>query len=316
MPLRRLSWLLGLFFCLLPGLAQGDDTPQPAEAERYAEFVKLYDYDATAPLDAEIVQTRVQGSTTVEDIVFSSTNGERVPGVLVRPASTQPLPVMLGLHGLGGSKQDIANVAPMLNAFGAQVAVLALDAQYHGARKVEGHEILSADLEASRAAFIQTIVDYRRALDYLATRPEFDTERIGLVGLSMGGMMGTILTALEPRIKTTILAVPAADWVTLARQSQSPIAVQLRTDAPDYDFAAFRAILDPIDPLHFAPHLAGRSVLLLHARNDEIIPQRCAELLDEYVQGEPVEIEWFDSGHLLPPQEAGIKILGWIQSRL
>jgi dienelactone hydrolase len=315
--LRRLLTLVCCIALLPPPLrAQDAVDPVPADDARYAEFAKQYDYDAQQPLNAKVVSTSMQGTTTVEDIAFDSINGERVPGILIRPASTKPLPVLLGLHGLGGSKNDIANIAPMLSMFGVQVAVLALDAQYHGARKVEGHELLSRDLEGSKKAFIQSVVDYRRALDYLDTRPEFDPDRVGLVGMSMGGMMGTILTALEPRIKTAVLAVPAADWVTLAKESASPVALQLRDDNPNFDFEQFRRTLDPVDPLHFAPRLAGKPILLLHANSDEIIPRHCAELLDKYAQGEPVEVQWYESGHLLPPQEAGLKILTWVQARL
>ncbi len=315
---RRTLLLCCLIALWLPPLrAQGTVAgPTPADDARYAGFVALYDYDAAAPLNAEVVSSKTQGTTVIEEIAFDSTNGQRVPGYLVRPVSAKPLPVVLGLHGLGGSKNDIVAIAPMMSMFGVQVAVLALDAQYHGARKVEGRALLSRDLEASKAAFVQTVVDYRRALDYLGSRPELDRERIGLIGMSMGGMMGTILTALEPRIKTAVLAVPAADWVTLATASQSPVATELRANDPNLDFEQFRALLDPIDPLHFAPRLAGRSILLLHANNDEIIPRRCAELLDDNVKGEPVEIEWYDSGHILPPQLAGLRILAWVQTRL
>lgn len=315
--LRRFAPLCCVVALLFPLRAQDVATgPVPADDARYAELVKHYDYDAAVPLNAEVVRTRTQGTTTVEDIAFDSIHGGRVPGVLIRPASLKPLPVLLGLHGLGGSKNDIANIAPMMSMFGVQVAVLALDAQYHGERKVEGHELLSRDLEASRAAFVQSVVDYRRALDYVMTRTDLDHERIGLVGMSMGGMMGTILTALEPRIKTAVLAVPAADWVTLAKESASPVAVALRANDPGFDFEVFRTMLDPVDPLHFAPHLAGRPILLLHANNDEIIPRKCGELLDQYTQGDPVEVQWYESGHMLPPQEAGLKILTWVQTRL
>ncbi|PYR88424.1 MAG: hypothetical protein DMF84_28515 [Acidobacteria bacterium] len=43
-----------------------------------------------------------------------------------------------------------------------------------------------------------------RTLDYLATRPEVDPNRIGCVGLSMGGYRSYLLASLDPRIKAAV----------------------------------------------------------------------------------------------------------------
>jgi dienelactone hydrolase len=43
-----------------------------------------------------------------------------------------------------------------------------------------------------------------RTLDYLASRPEVDRDRIGCVGLSMGGYRSYLLAALDPRIKAAV----------------------------------------------------------------------------------------------------------------
>jgi cephalosporin-C deacetylase-like acetyl esterase len=40
-----------------------------------------------------------------------------------------------------------------------------------------------------------------RTLDYLASRPEVDRNRIGWVGLSVGGYRSFMLAALDRRIK-------------------------------------------------------------------------------------------------------------------
>ena len=45
------------------------------------------------------------------------------------------------------------------------------------------------------------IFDMTRVIDYLETRPEVDSNRIGMMGLSQGGTMTTFTSALEPRIK-------------------------------------------------------------------------------------------------------------------
>jgi dienelactone hydrolase len=44
-----------------------------------------------------------------------------------------------------------------------------------------------------------------RGIDYLETRPDLDSGRIGYYGFSWGASMGAILPALEKRIKVSVL---------------------------------------------------------------------------------------------------------------
>lgn len=49
-----------------------------------------------------------------------------------------------------------------------------------------------------------------RAVDYLASRPEVDADRLGCCGLSLGGYRSVHLAALDPRIRCAV----AAGWMT------------------------------------------------------------------------------------------------------
>jgi dienelactone hydrolase len=46
----------------------------------------------------------------------------------------------------------------------------------------------------------------RRAIDYLLSRPEVDPDRIGAMGLSLGGLRTTYLFGLDSRIKAGVIA--------------------------------------------------------------------------------------------------------------
>ncbi len=52
---------------------------------------------------------------------------------------------------------------------------------------------------------IMWVKDFRRCVDYLETRPDFDHQRIGYIGISLGGQLGMIIPAVEPRIKANVL---------------------------------------------------------------------------------------------------------------
>lgn len=315
MPIRqRHFWAcLGL---LLAASAAPAATRTPCDDTAYEAFVKLYDYDATAPLNAKIIESSDMGGTTVEKFEFDSVNGQRVPGYLVLPPNAGKRPLILVLHGLGGSKDDLLRAAPMLAMFGVEHAFLALDAEYHGDRQKIGTELIGADLNVARQGFIQTVLDYRRAIDYVSERDDIDLERIGVGGMSMGAMMGTILTAVEPRIKAAALVVGGADWPTMALESKAPAMVKLREEHPEIDWANSGEILDPIDPLHFAGHFRDIPVLLINARADEVIPLVCAEALQNGVLVEQTTREWYDTGHLIPAESAALRLLSWFQENL
>jgi dienelactone hydrolase len=72
--------------------------------------------------------------------------------------------------------------------------------------------------------------DLGRAIDYLETRPDIDRSRLAFYGISDGGDAGVILTALEPRLKTSVLqatgigaaAAPEIDLVNYAPRIRIP----------------------------------------------------------------------------------------------
>jgi len=55
--------------------------------------------------------------------------------------------------------------------------------------------------------------DDRRSLDYLASRPEVDSRRLGCLGLSIGGLRAAHLIASDPRLKVAVVA----GWMTRFR---------------------------------------------------------------------------------------------------
>ena len=52
------------------------------------------------------------------------------------------------------------------------------------------------------------IWDSQRLLDYMATRPEFDMKRVGMMGHSLGGKMTLYATAMDERIRAAVSSEP------------------------------------------------------------------------------------------------------------
>ena len=138
--------------------------------------------------------------------------------------------------------------------------------------------------------FIKTIIEYRRALDYLQTKADIDTTKIGVFGMSMGGSMSCILSALEPRIKVTVAATAAPIAPISKKHNQ------------------------PHDPTNSVPHIHC-PFLLLMAKNDTWYTVDGGNQLYSLVGSPEKNIIWYDSGHNLP-EEHVYDVVKWIKEHL
>ena len=175
---------------VLPSTIPGNSTPTPSGGM----------IPTVAPGGSSI--TTPSGTKT--KISFRGSLGDQVPGYIWIPLKgTGRMPAVLLMYGLGGSKDDggVNAAAQKLNE-NAMVAIT-LDWPGTGERGSMPNEqrILGQ-------AFDQTINDYRAAIDYLASRPEVDMQRLGYVGASWGAITGAAYVSRDTRIKAMVALVP------------------------------------------------------------------------------------------------------------
>jgi len=272
----------------------GSEPPiERLDAEASRAIAACYEYDKTIPLEPRIVERAKKDDALREKIVFRGVQGFLVPAYLqLPPQATAPHPCVLLLHGWSGSKENWwendnyvsgGNVRRALLAAG--FAVMALDAQCHGDRIAQNDFAPVnhfADPQATVAGrkgyfsqpeiYMQTVRDYRRAIDYLATRPEIDSARLGVLGYSMGGTQTFVLTGVEPRIKVAVAVAAPAD-----RSQWSLIA-----------------------PQNFLRGIGERPILTIMGRTDELCPLGHAQALQAMIESPTKDQVLFDAGHRLP----------------
>jgi dienelactone hydrolase len=226
---RRLPCLALL---LLAPAAAADDKPPayPPPAEVRAAFKKLLDRPAV-PLDVKTLARRADKAGFVEEVTFVSEKQpdgkeERVPVLLVVPehAKGKRLPAAIVLHGTGGSKEGVRSWLDELAGRG--VIGVAIDARYHGAR-VPGVKGSAAYNEAIARAwrtkpgepqehpfYFDTCYDLWRTVDYLRSRDDVDPERIGMGGISMGGIETWLAASADERVKVLVpmIGVQSFRW--------------------------------------------------------------------------------------------------------
>ncbi len=211
--LRTLLVLLAF----VPFASADDKKPLPPKDAKVA-FLKLLDRPKVA-LDVKAGESKAGTDLFEERLTFASEKKgeatERVPVLVVRPKLEKgdPIkrPAMILLHGTGGTKDGMR---PYLDAFAKEGFVaVAIDARYHGDRaegKKGSERYVGAIAEAWTAAhagkahehpwFYDTCWDLWRLIDYLGTRPDVDASRIGMLGISMGGIQTWLAASVDDRV--------------------------------------------------------------------------------------------------------------------
>jgi dienelactone hydrolase len=143
----------------------------------------------------------------------------------------------------------------------------------------------SASDARQRAAIVQEVVDMRRAVDVLQSRPYVDPKRIAFVGFSLGARVGAILAGTEHRIRAFDL--------------QSGRGASFGTPALD-ELAAIRQ--------------AHAAFLFQDGLSDAVVPHAQLVALQRAAP-QPKEVRWYAAGHPLNDQ-AIRDSLAWLAHEL
>jgi dienelactone hydrolase len=210
-------WLIGGF-----DAATLQDSRSSDAARTRQSFLKLIDRPRV-PLAPEVRIETGGDRVRREHFAFASDETNRVPGLLWKLSSrTGRRPAVVLLHGTGGSKRDtrIETLAEALVARG--FVAVAVDGRYHGERAAAGArsaEYVAAILRAYRTEkehpfLYDTVWDVMRLIDYLETREDIDASRIGVTGISKGGMETYLAAAVDPRIAVAVpvIGVQSFRW--------------------------------------------------------------------------------------------------------
>src|SRR5258705_12838859 len=124
----------------------------------------------------------------------------------------------------------------------------------------------------------QSVVDNRRVVDWIETRPEFDRKRIGVMGTSMGGIKGSLFIAIEPRVQAAVLGLAGGDLPYVLTYSTERGVVRRRTaylQEHQMTEKEFKSILEKAvvwDPKKLAPFVDPKKVLLILGACDTAVP--------------------------------------------
>ncbi len=321
-----MKFVLIALLCLLAlSPAPADDGVDRARA--YQAALPLYTDTPRAPLHITVSANKTFPGCRMTRFAYTSVNSLRVPALLFVPtaaSATHPVPCIVVLHGLGGSKELMAGFCRALATAG--YASLAIDLYGQGERAPANQKgaVSANQLQQNLVQSVtQTTRDVRRALDYLGTRRDINPRRLGLAGLSLGAIIGTVAAGVDTRIKATVLVSGGGGWGEILRVLSARYATyngHAVTGRQDLNWPLINILLAPNDPLTFAPHIAPRALFMVNGRQDATIPPARAEALYAAAQSAPsanVQIRWLpQAGHLPPFDVIFPAIRQWLQGAL
>jgi hypothetical protein len=228
------------------------------------------------------VKTALEQNNTVHCEYFLPQRKEKVPAVVV-------------LHILGGDFPLSRLFCSALASRG--VAALFVKMPYYGPRRAAGdpRRMVSKDPRETVEGMTQAILDIRRAAAFLASQPEIDPDQLGVFGISLGGITGGLAAAAEPRFKNVCLLLAGGDVGRIGWESPELADVRERWTKGGGTKEQFIDLMKQVDPVCYGDRCRGKRILMLNAKNDELIPRACTESLWKAL-GEP-EIVWYDGGH-------------------
>ena len=180
--------------------------------------------ETAPPLDARRVEHTDLGDVIREKVTYAVEPGERVPAfVFIPKAGPARHPAILCHHQHGGEfqvgKDGPAGLGSDPNQhYALELArrgylTIVFDALCFNERQDSTGKLKNSDYERYEAMYRLTegkslqgkyVWDARRALDYLGTRPEVDTSRLGMIGHSLGGQETLFTTAIDTRIRAAV----------------------------------------------------------------------------------------------------------------
>ena len=232
-----------------------------------------------------------------ELIHWPSFDGRSISGFLYRPPArfTGKRPVLIDIHG-GPENQWVPYHLGSWNYLLQSLGVALVFPNIRGSSGF-GKTFLGLDNGLRREDALR---DLGALLDWIATRPDLDADRVVVSGFSYGGYMSlSVAAAYADRIRGAIDTVGPSNLVTFL-ETTAPWRRDLRrTEYGDERDPAVRSFLERIAPLHQSGKIR-KPLLVFQGANDPAVPRAETERIVEAVRrnGTPL---WYvlanDEGH-------------------
>jgi dienelactone hydrolase len=271
------------------------DDEKAGVPERFRLKPHTFDYTLTHKHELTHSEVDVYALTFPSPVTTKHASNNTVHAEFFVPKGATKRPAAVVLDILDGTQ--VVGRAEALWLAQHNIPALIVHMAYYGPRRAGSRErLLSTDVEKSVANITQTVLDCRRAVAWLETRPEVDAGKLAVVGTSLGSLVGGVVAGAEPKVKSACLLLGGGGLVdSFAEHPMAgPVLVTLAVAGVTTD--KLKALIDPVDPLTYADRLKGKRLLLIAASRDDVVPPAAMKRLWEGTGKPP--LVWVDETHI------------------
>ncbi|MGE3777260.1 MAG: alpha/beta fold hydrolase, partial [Pirellulaceae bacterium] len=203
-------------------------------------------------------------------IQFSTFDGRSIPAYYFPPrqaAPDHPVPVLINIHG-GPESQFRPYFSGATQHHVTELGIAVISPNVRGSAGY-GKTYLQLDNADQRE---DSVKDIGALLDWIATRPELDKQRVAVIGGSYGGYM--VLASLvhyPERIRAGIDVVGIANFRTFLENTAAYRRDLRRAEYGDERDPRMREVFERISPANRADQIES-ALLVAHGRNDPRVP--------------------------------------------
>ncbi len=145
--------------------------------------------------------------------------------------------------------------------------------------QVKTQEEFLASIKRSVKTIKTVTADIERLIDWIATRPEIDPQRMGIIGFSIGAIIASNLMGLDNRISLGVFVMGGGNVHEIFSRSNAPFMKRLQKNAETLGVKkdALREILKPLlvpfEPLNRLRKINPDKILIFEAGLDDFIPK-------------------------------------------
>jgi dienelactone hydrolase len=180
-------------------------------------------------------------------------------------------------HHRGGNMESLDAMAKIFAKLG--ISALTMLMPYHGIRAPEGTKsgefFTSANIKRTIDAFRQAVLEIHWATDWLQTLHS----QIGIVGISLGGIVATLACAHDERLKTACICHSGADLAAITFRGIATRKIREAFEKVKITEDELRTYWKAIDPVNYIHKMKETDVLQLNTIQDTVFPLSCQKKL-------------------------------------